>query len=153
MELLEPGASYSPFEDAVVLLCIDVERLLVERGVILDLVDGLFWVAMVGVVVKKEAVRRVGGGGRRRLARVVRVLLMLLLLGLVLLLGVLLLLLMRGLVEVVEMVILRVFCVREVRRWEREKGRRRTVLGVVSGIEDVINVIHVAQSCDWPRRC
>lgn len=121
MELLEPGAGYSPFEDAVVLLCIDVERLLVKRGVILDLVDGLFWVAMVGVVMKKEAVRRVGGRGRRRLARVVRVLLMLLLLLLVLLLLVLLLLLRRrrlGLVEAVEMVILRVFCEREVRRWQ-----------------------------------
>ena len=52
MKLLKPGASYTPFEDAIVLLRVDVEGLLVERWIVLDLVYmglGLTLVAGVGV--------------------------------------------------------------------------------------------------------
>ena len=84
MKLLKPGASYTPFEDAIVLLRVDVEGLLVERWIVLDLVDmglRLTLVAGVGVrlrlclllrglVVKEDAM----GGGRdgRRRRRLVR---------------------------------------------------------------------------------
>lgn len=80
MELLDPGAGYTAFEDAIVLLGVDVEGLLVEGGVILDLVDGGVVVAVLGFWVVEEEIVGGGlgdGGGhgrrlRRRLAGGVR---------------------------------------------------------------------------------
>ncbi len=40
MQFLEASPCHTPLKDAVVLLCVNVERLLVHRGVILDLIYG-----------------------------------------------------------------------------------------------------------------
>lgn len=53
VKLLKPGASYTPFEDAIVLLGVDVEGLLVEGWIVLDLVDmGLRLTLVAGVGIR-----------------------------------------------------------------------------------------------------
>ena len=46
MDLLETGAGDAPLEDAIVLLCVHVQGLLVHGGIILDLIYG--WLGLAG---------------------------------------------------------------------------------------------------------
>lgn len=64
VKLFEPGACNAPFEDAIVLFRIDIKGLLIEGGIILDLVNGGLGVALVlglgfwrMLVVEEETVR------------------------------------------------------------------------------------------------
>lgn len=47
VNLLQTGSRYTPLEYAIVLLCIDIKRLLVDWGVVLDLIDRQLWLALV----------------------------------------------------------------------------------------------------------
>ncbi len=63
VHLFETSPGYTPFEDAIVLLCVDVQGLLVDGLVILDLVYWGIWFAVVlrlGVLVLYE--KRLGCG-------------------------------------------------------------------------------------------
>lgn len=147
MELLDPGAGYTAFEDAIVLLGVDVEGLLVEGGVILDLVDGGVVVAVLGFwVVEEEIVGGDGGGDgrrlRRRLAGGVGGEL-----GGVVWVG----------VEVVEMGLGMGICRGESARANNRESARRTVVVIRILVEEMIDGIHLllvtgrgVVAADWP---
>ena len=75
MDFLQAGPGYSTLEDAVILLCIDVEGFFIKRGIVLDLIDGVWFAVFMLMDVcgwwLDEKMRRVGDGcmGGRRMRR------------------------------------------------------------------------------------
>ena len=70
MHLLEPGSGYATLEDAIVLLGVNVERLLVNGRVVLDLIDrGIgvslvlrMWILLLGLLLDEEVMRGIWNG-------------------------------------------------------------------------------------------